>query len=397
MIKKILFILILVFGLSIFTNFVFASENQLEVDFFYSKTCSHCAKENKFLDELEIKYSDIKINRYEISEKGNADLLMEFYKEYNVPESNYGWVPITFIEGEYFSGFHTEIGGEIEDCILRFIEGDPKNTCESTEDSEKTTSTLIDLKNGINLPFVGKVDLSKYSLPALTIILGTLDGFNVCSLGALILILGLVIAMKSRKKILIFGITFILTTSIVYGILIFVWYQIFSVFASYLKIMELLIGILAVGGAIYFFKQFFKFRKQGVVCETGASDKIAGKFSSKIKNSLQNSKNIFLIIGAILLFAGMITIVEFPCSAAIPLIFSSILVQSELSTLSYIFYIILFLFFYMLDEIIVFLFAFFTMKIWISSNKITKWITLIEAIILLLLGLYYLFGFGILQ
>jgi len=45
----------------------------------------------------------------------------------------------------------------------------------------------------------------------------------------------------------------------------------------------------------------------------------------------------------------------------------------------------------MLDEIIVFLIAFFTMKIWLASSKIVVWITLLEAIILLALGFYYLF------
>jgi len=387
------FILIPIFLFSFF-DFTLASENQIEVDFFYSRTCPHCAKENNFLSELEDKYPEIKINRFEISEKGNADLLMDFYQKYNVPKEMQGRVPITFIEEEYFSGFDEETGEEIENCILRLMGEETEKPCQCEQC--QGDSTFVGSDKGIKLPFIGKIDISKYSLPALAVILGTLDGFNVCSLGALILILGLVLGLRSRKKVLIFGGIFIVTTALVYGILIFVWYKIFSFFAPYLKIMEILIGVLAIGGGIYFLKEFIKFRKKGPTCEANAGNKIATKFSSKFQDLFQKSTNIFLLIGAILLFAAIITIVEFPCSAAVPLVFSSILVQSQLSTFSYLFYIALFLVFYMLDEIIVFLIAFFTMKIWFSSNKVITWITLLEAIILFLLGFYYLFGFSVL-
>ena len=86
----------------------------------------------------------------------------------------------------------------------------------------------------------------------------------------------------------------------------------------------------------------------------------------------------------------MITIVEFPCSAAVPVFFAGMLAESGLTGFWYLFYIALFVLFYMLDEVLVFLIAVWTMSIRLSSPKITTWITLIEAIVLLALGLYYL-------
>lgn len=391
--KWIFIILVLILTFAVF-DFILAQENQVEINFFYSRTCPYCAQENKFLGELENKYPEIKVNRLKISERKNIDLLKKFYQEYNVPKELYGLVPITFIKGEYFSGFDEEIGEEIENCVLRLLGEETQKPCQC--EKCQGYSTLIDQSRKIKLPFVGEIDISKYSLPFLTVILGTLDGFNVCSLGALILILGLVLGLKSRKKVLIFGGIFITTTAVIYGILIVLWYQLFSFFASYLKIMEILIGILAIGGGVYFLKQFIEFRKKGPTCEANTGNKLASKFSSRFQESFQKSGNIFLLIGAILLFAGIITIVEFPCTAAVPLVFSSILVQSQLSGFSYLFYIVLFLLFYMLDEIIVFLIAFFTMKIWLASSRVIVWITLVEAIVLFLLGFYYLFGFSVL-
>ena len=379
------FIIILsLFFLFFVPSFVLA-QSVIDINFFFSPTCPHCAEEEKFLDKLEDKYPDIKINRYSVFEKSNMDLLKGFYEKYEVSQEYQGMVPITFTNNKYFNkyfvGFNEKIGKDIEGCILE---------CKQGAVSENNVS-IIDLEGNISIPFLGEINIRKYSLPVLAVVLGALDGFNVCSLGALVLILGLVLAIGSRRKTLLFGGIFILTTAAVYGLLIFIWYQIFSYLIPYMKIMKIIIGLLGIGGAIYFFKQFLNFRKYGPTCGITSGQGIMAKFSAKFQNSLKNSANIFILLGIIFLFAAIITIIEFPCSAVVPVAFAGVLAQSGLSTISYLLYIIFFLFFYMLDEIIVFLIAFFTMKIWLASSKAITWITLLEAIILFALGVYYLF------
>jgi len=213
-------------------------------------------------------------------------------------------------------------------------------------------------------------------------------------LGALVLILGLVLALRKRKKIFLYGNIFIITTAFVYGLLIFVWHHIFSLLAGYLRVMEILIGGLGISGGFYFLKEFIRFKKYGPTCQVNAGAKITNKYFVKIQTLLSSSSNIFLILSAIFLFATIITIVEFPCSAAVPMVFAGILANSQLTSIEYIFYIALFIIFYMLDEIIVFLIAFSTMTIKIASSKFVTWITLVEAVVLFLMGAYYLFGFG---
>ncbi len=394
--KKWIFTILLLGVVFTAFTFVLAQEEKIEINFFYSRTCSHCAKEKKFLETLEEKYSEIKVNKLLVSGKENIDLLKKLYQDYNVPSEAYGLIPITFISEKYFLGFDEKIGQEIENCILKLIREDSQEPCEQGEKPGEGTLTLVDLNEKVNLPIIGEIDIEKYSLPTLAILLGALDGFNVCSLGALVLILGLVLALRSRKKTLIFGGLFILTTAIVYGLLILLWYKIFSFLGSYLRIMEILIGLLGIGGGIYFLRQFIKFKKYGPMCEVGLGKGIMSKFSAKLQKTLKESGNVFLLIGAIILFASIITIMEFPCSAAVPVIFAGVLSEASLSTFSYLFYIALFVLFYMLDEIIVFLIALFAMKVWFASNKAMIWIILTESIILFLLGFYYLFGFSIL-
>jgi len=376
--KWILFVLSLSLILGIFD--IAFSKEKLEINFFYSKTCPHCAAEQKFLDEIEKKYPEVKINRYLTSDSKSQEILKELCKECNV-EHYIGLVPLTFVSKEPFLGFDSpeSIGKDIEESIQRQL-----------KDIDRLP---VSDQDKILLPIIGEINISDYSLPALAIIMGALDGFNVCSLGALVLILGLVLALRSKVKILIFGGIFIMVTSLVYGVLILLWYQIFLASARYLRAMEILISILAIGGSIYFLRQFLKFRKRGPTCDLETGEGISSKFSSKIKELFKDSRGIFTIAGSIILFAVVITIIEFPCSATVPVVFAGILANSRLPTFLYLLYIALFVFFYMLDEIIVFLIAIFTMRLWLTSGKFVTWITLVEAIILFLLGIYHLIGF----
>jgi thiol-disulfide isomerase/thioredoxin len=380
-------ILFLSFFVLLFGGFNFASaQEKVEVYFFYSSTCPHCAQESAFLNELEDEYPEVEIKRFEvIYSSENQELLKSFYKKYEVPKTLQGLVPATFMPEKYFVGFNEGIAAEIENCLERCMR------------PEKEGISLINtsvIERNIKIPFLGEIKISSFSFPVMAIALGVLDGFNICSLGALILVLSLALALHSRKKILVFGGIFLVTTAFVYGLLIVFWYKFFEFIAAYLKTMEILIGVLGIGGGIYFLRQFIKLRKRGPACEQEIGSSIASKFSAKLQNILKESStsSLFVVMGLIFSFAFVITVVEFPCSAVIPVAFAAVLAEAGLSTFQYLFYISIFVLFYLLDEIIVFLVAFFTSKIWLSSPRVFKWIILLEAVILFFLGFYYLFG-----
>ncbi|MBU4332344.1 hypothetical protein KKD19_04995 [Patescibacteria group bacterium] len=366
-----------------------SAQESAGVNFFYSQSCPHCRDEQKFLDAIEEKYPDVIINRYLIDDPNNQALLKELAGQCGA-ERYLGLVPMTFVGENFFLGFDNAEGKgkEIETAIQEQSEAAGQSSCPPL-----CSCSTHDAENYITLPVVGEINIQNYSLPAMAVVLGLLDGFNVCSLGALILILSLVLALRSRRKILIYGGLFILTTAIVYGLLITLWYQIFALLSPYLKIMEILIGLLGIGGGIYFLKQFIKFKKQGPTCEIGAGQKIMSRFSGRLKESLGRPGNVLAVIGSVLLFAAVITIVEFPCSAVVPVVYAGVLSNANLSFFGYLLYIALFILFYMLDELIVFLLAFFKMSVWMTSGKFVTWMALVGSIILFLLGFYYLVGF----
>lgn len=352
-----------------YTNNEGYTDNEVVIHFFWDAGCPYCLKQKAFLEELEKKYPQVEIKQYEFFK--NIELAREFYQKYEVPPQKQGLVPVTFIGERYFVGFNESISQEIENYVL-----------------EKPPPPTVPAKL-IKIPFLDEIDVEKFSIPVLAVVLGTLDGFNICSLGALVLILGLVLVLKSKRKILLFGGVFILTTVIVYGILIFLWHQLFVFVAPYTRKMEILLGLLALVGAGYFLKEFLKFRKKGAACQFGG---ISENLALKIRKIFERKASILALIGAVLLFAGAVTIIEFPCTAFLPVLFAGILAEASIPFSLSLFYIGLYILFYMLDEIAVLLIAVFTMKIWITSPKIITPLNLIASILLFLLSFYYLFG-----
>jgi len=356
--------------------FIFAKESKLEIYFFYSSTCPHCRAEMKFLDSIEEKYPDIKIGRYLTRDPNYKDLMAELLKKHNA-EKYTGLVPLTFVGEVFFLGFDNSqgIGKDIEESIKRQL--------------DKIESKQEKKENVISLPIIGEINVLGHSLIFLSVVLGLFDGFNICSLGALALILGLVLVFRSRKKILFFGGLYILTTSIIYVLLISLWYKLFSYLSGYIRFMEIVIGSLGIIGAIYLLKEFVRFKKYGPQCDIGNS--FITKSSNKLRKLFDKSRNIFVIASGVLLFSAIITIIEFPCSAVIPVMFAGILSNAHLSFAAYFFYMLIYILFYMFDELIIFFAAVFKMSVWMTSPKFVTWITFAGAIILGILGVYYLF------
>lgn len=342
---------------------------------FSSPTCPHCNDAKSFLSNLKNeKKLDFKLTDYSMA--NNTELVNQFYNEFKVPANYRGAVPIMFIGEKYLLGFDANTTGvELENIF-----------------NPSADNIVVEGGKKIKLPFIGEINLLDFSFPVLAIILGIIDGFNVCSLGALVLILGLVIALKSRKRIFTLGAVFLLTTGVIYGLMIFLWHQLFTVLAPYLRSLELVVGILSILGGIYLLREFYKAYKSGPIC---SSNNILSRLAPKVEKIFHNKTNWLLLVGVVILFSGAIAIIEFPCSAVIPVIFSGLLVEAGISQGLVLLYISLFILFYLLDEIIIFVIAVMTMKIKIVSPKFITFFNLLAAFIFLGLGLFYVLGLSL--
>jgi len=362
---------ILLFGLVIKADFSLAQQNSVDMHFFYSAICPHCAEEEEFLKELEKKYPEIKVKGYEvIYNSENQKILKDFYEKYQVPTGKQGWVPVTFTPTRYFIGFNQQIAEDIESCIKECLIG------------EKPAPQKI------RIPFFGSVDTSKMSLPILTITLGAMDGLNPCAMWILLFLIALLINTRSRKRMWLIGGIFIATSGIAYFFLLTAWLNLFLAI-SYVNLTRILIGTFALGVGIWQIKNFITYHP-GVCKVLGMKSRIERGLKEKAEK-IVTSPFTFAMVGGLIILALGVNLIEFFCSAGIPAIFTRILTLSQVSTLSYYLYLLLYTFVFILDDLIIFSLAVITLSRVGFTEKYNYWATLIGGLLILILGILLIF------
>jgi len=368
-----LLVIIIFLGLGIKSDFSLAQQ-KVEINFFYSAICPHCEKEKEFLKELKEKYPEIEIKEYEvIFNPKNKEILKDFYEKYQVPEKDKGWVPITFTPDKYFIGFNQQIAEDIESCIKECLLGERP------------------VPQKIKIPIFGEIDISKMSLPALTVTLGALDGLNPCAMWILLFLIALLINTRSRKRMWLVGGTFITASGIVYYLILTAWLNLFLAI-SYVNLTRLLIGAFALGIGAWQIKNFVGYRGVCPVTEGGT------KFRDRIRSGLRDraEKLVFSpltlgILGGVIILALGVNLVEFFCSAGLPAIYTRILALNPISTLSYYLYLLLYTFIFMLDDLIIFFLAVITLSRIGFTEKYNYWATLFGGLLIFALGILLIF------
>ena len=93
----------------------------------------------------------------------------------------------------------------------------------------------------------------------------------------------------------------------------------------------------------------------------------------------------------IITLAISVNIVELACSAGLPLLFTQVLALNNLEPYQSTIYMLIYIFFFLLDDLIVFMIAMFTLKVTGITTKYTKYTHLIGGIIMLIIGLLMMF------
>jgi hypothetical protein len=210
----------------------------------------------------------------------------------------------------------------------------------------------------IRLPFLGEIDPARYSLLALTVLMGLSDGFNPCAMWVLVYLISLIAGMQDRRKIWWLVGTFVLTSGILYFLFMTAWLNTFLVL-GYIRPLTQLIALVAIGfGANHLYE--LAVTRGVIVCEVGNP--------AQRQRTMQWVRNVVAApvgLGSLVLVAGLafaVNAIEFVCSAALPAIYTHMLALTDLSTSAYYGYIALYVIFFMLDDLVIFGFAAFAFQ-----------------------------------
>lgn len=389
-----------------------ADEKVINIHLFYGNGCPHCAAEEEFLSDYLKDRTDVKLYKYEIwYDSHNQELLSKVQKEMGTTNKN--GVPFTVIGKKTIVGYADGVTDEqIKDAINYYLNNDyrdyageitgkvkktevKEDTIKDESKTEDKTENKIekadDTKDSdqtdenVTVPVLGKINAKKVSLPILAVVLGFVDGFNPCAMWILIFLITMLFNMKDRKKMWILGLTFILTSGIVYLMFMLAWPNL-ATFISKIAFIRLLIAVIAlVVGLINVYKYIDSLKKKDEGCDV-VDKKDRKKIMEKIISITHEKKFIIALLG-IMVLAASVNIIELMCSIGIPLLFTQILAMNNLSTFSYMIYMFIYIFFFLIDDIVIFVISMVTLKVTGLSTKYTKYSHLIGGIIMLIIGL----------
>lgn len=403
-------LMIMLFGIFWINQISYSDGNsqskKVKIEYFGRKDCKNCANLEKFLKELSTKRDDFEYVEHKIDESKEEKV---FFDETTSKLKLVKGTPIIYIDGHIIQGFNTAdtTGKEIENLINSGKTKDKILTLKEYVESGQTGNVSSNgavctgdtvcevpgLTKGaenqvlVNIPIINKtVDLTNYSLLTMSIILGTIDGFNPCAMWVLVLFLTALIAVGNKVKMFRVAGLFILAEAVMYFFILNAWIYAWD-FVGFDKWVTPLVGIVGIIGGIFFIRNYLK-KGDTLECEVTDFEQRA-KISKKIKD-IANKPFTLLTALAIIGLALSVNVIEFACSVGIPQTYTKILQINEVPFWTRQFYTFIYIIGYMIDDIIVFGFALMSVNKLQLTTKYSKWVNLFGGILMIILGLIML-------
>lgn len=370
----------------------FADSNKINIYLFYGESCPHCKELEEFLEPYLKENENVILNKYEVwNDKDNQEKLNEVRKILN---DNSNGVPYLVIGNNVITGYDSEFTPErIKNTINYYQNIEYKDKVgiylgTTTEEKENEKNDIKKYEDEeINIPILGKKKGKEVPILLSAIIIGLVDGFNPCAMWILIFLISMLLGIKDKKRKWILGITFLLSSAVVYFLFLISWLNL-AVFLNKIIFIRMGISLIAVFfGLLTILKFFFVHEEDG--CEV-VDQKRRKKIITSIKKIVKEKSFVLAILGIIVL-AVSVNIIELLCSLGLPVMFTQILTINGLSKTSQIIYSIIYVIFFLIDDIIVFFIAMKTLEIKAISNKFGKYSHLIGGIIMLIIGFLMLY------
>ena len=341
-------------------------ENKVNLYLFYGQECPHCEAEREWLEDIKDEYKDsLNVYEFEVWHNDDNSAMMKEVKSYfgATKES----VPFTVIGDSYYFGYSDSISSMIEGSIKEYI----------GEENGKE----------IKLPLLGKVNIKDVSIPLVAVILGFIDGFNPCAMWILLFLISLLFGIKNKKKAWILGITFLFVSALVYFLSMLGINLVLGI--ATINWMKIAIAIFILIAGVLNLRKYFKIKNEEAGC-TVVDSKKRKKLITRMKKIIDSKSFVLAMLGIVVL-AASVNLIELACSLGFPVIFTEILTLNNIGGVTKILYLLLYILFYMIDDLFVFSVSMITLEATGITNKYNKLCTLISAIIMIAMGLLMIF------
>ncbi len=342
------------------------AEEKVVIYFFWGDGCPHCANEKPFLESLAKNNPKIEVRAFEVwNSQPNQEKFIKMAKLYGFePQA----VPTTFVGERYWVGYNDTIRREIESAV---------NACLVKSCPDRGLGLIVPASGSpvaapdpapvvpvdpsartIDVPFLGTINLENQSLLVSTLLISFVDGVNPCSIWVLSMLMALTVHTGSRRKIFIVGLVFLTITAAVYAIFIVGLFSLFTV-VSFVGWVQVVVALIALGFGLINIKDYFWY-KEGV--SLTISDKAKPGLFEKMRRVVAASNSLPALVGATVLLAGGVSLVEFSCTAGFPVLWTNLLTSQKVEPMTFGLLLLVYMLIYQLDELVIFFTVVFTLR-----------------------------------
>ncbi|GEN80051.1 hypothetical protein [Actinotalea fermentans] len=340
-------------------------DETVDITLFWGRECPKCEAEREWLDDLADDY-DLNRIEYEVWHDGdNRELFEQTAADLGFEA---GAVPTTIIGERVWIGYTDSISEDIAGAVQRVSRGESVSpgvygqpgtgTCDPADDSGGLScDDGSDTGAQIDVPLVGTVALDDQNLLVSTLIIGFVDGVNPCSLWVISVLLTIVVRTASRRRVIAIGSAFLLVTAGMYALYMAGIYSALTV-VGFLGTIQIIVAVAAGVFGLVSVKDYFAFKK-------GLSFTIPDSAKPGIYKRMRAAAGHERLLPALLATGALgvaVSLIETPCTAGFPVLWTGLLKANGIgfaeSALLFVAYMVPFL----LDEMIVFAIAVFTMK-----------------------------------
>jgi hypothetical protein len=321
--------------------------------------CPHCADAKAFLAGYMKEHPELRVVYRSVDEDPQAAAdLVALYQELGMWPPG---VPTFVMKGQVLVGFG---------------------------DAEQTGPALRELieaglppRDQVETALFGTLSASRLGLPAFTIALGLLDGFNPCAMWVLLFLLSLLVHLQNRARMALIAGIFVLTSGVVYYAFMAAWLNVFLVVGMSAALRWTLGGAaLAIGGLNI--KDFFAWgRGMSLSIPESAKPGLYARARSVLSaNTLATS------LAAVVALAAVVNVVELLCTAGLPAIYTAVLTQQNLPPLAHYGYLGLYILGYVADDAVMVATAVSALGSRRLSERGGRWLKLLSGVVMLTLG-----------
>jgi glutaredoxin len=365
------------------------SEQQPDLEVFVREGCRHCAAAKEFLTDLKIRRPALRIFLREVgADPAALSRLAELASRFKIQPVG---VPAFYVAGELIVGYAEDTTRTKIIALLDRAKADmplppPSDACRPTVNcDEPVPSPSRTADDRIEIPWLGPLSVRQIGLPAFTLLIGFVDGFNPCAMWVLLFLLSLLASLRDRAKMALIAGTFVLVSGLVYFAFMTAWLNAF-LFVGLSRAVQIALGVIAVLIGTVHIKDFFAF---GAGLSFSIPESAKPGLYTRMRRILE-AEHLPGTLLAVITLAVLVNLVELLCTAGLPALYTQILTLQQLSWWKYYGYLGLYNLAYILDDGLMVAIAIVTLTRRRLQEGEGRWLKLVSGAVMAGLGVILL-------